>query len=99
MSSRHVFISYSRPDREFVRALDASLHLAGVTTFLDERDIQVGDSITAKIYEAISTATDLVYIISESSARSRWASEELTAAKVRQRRDEGFRIMPILIDD
>lgn len=78
--------------------LDAALNIAGVGTFLDERDIRAGDSITGKIYEAISTATDLVYIISENSAKSPWVKEELTLAKVRRRKDEGFAIFPVLID-
>jgi hypothetical protein len=79
--------------------IDASLRAAGISTFLDERDIKVGDPITEKIYEGIASATDLLYIISENSIISSWAQEELEVAKVRQKREAGFGILPVLIDN
>jgi len=98
-SERTVFISYQHADRAFVQALDASLRLAGATTLLDEKDVRVGDSIPQWIYAGISEATHLIYVMSTASVKSRWVAEELDIAKVREKEDHGFRVLPVLIED
>jgi hypothetical protein len=98
MAGRRVFISYSHKDRAVARMIDATLRVAGIATFLDERDIKVGDMITEKIYSGIASSTDLLYVISEHSLASRWTEEELGVAKVRQMEGQGFGILPVLID-
>jgi len=94
-----IFISYSRQDSEIARFLDSSLTTSGVETFLDERDILVGDSFPDRIYEGIGSAHHLLYIISNSSTTSEWVREELSVAKVKQKEEKGFRILPVLIED
>ena len=99
MPNKKIFISYAHEDREFARTIDAALRIAGVSTFLDERDIRVGDSITGRVFHAIDTATEVLYLISANSAQSAWAADELAAAKFRQRSEPGFRILPLRLDD
>lgn len=94
-----VFISYSHRDKDFARQLDASLIARSVKTFLDEREIQVGDPIPEKIYDGIAASTHLVYVISASSVNSRWVQEELSIAKMIEKESEGFKILPVLIDE
>ncbi|GIH08083.1 hypothetical protein Rhe02_61500 [Rhizocola hellebori] len=79
--------------------LDASLTAAGVETFLDDRDIRIGDSFVERIYEGLAAATDLLYVVSTSSVNSAWVAEELGVAKVKQKQTDGFRILPVLVDD
>jgi hypothetical protein len=95
----HVFISYCRRDESFVRMLDATLTAAGIPTFLDERDIRVGDSFPEKIYEGLENATELLYVVSIHSSKSTWVAEELSIAKVREKEVKGFRILPVVIDN
>ncbi|MFD3621017.1 toll/interleukin-1 receptor domain-containing protein [Streptomyces sp. NPDC058676] len=99
MTERRIFISYNQKDGEVARMLDASLQVAGARTFLDQRDILVGDSITQEVYRGLESSTDLLYLISANSAGSKWVAEELTVAKTRQRSQDGYRILPVLIDD
>jgi hypothetical protein len=99
MPVRRIFISYSHKDREVARMIDATLRVAGVSTFLDERDIKVGDQITDRVYDGIPSSTDLLYIISENSLLSEWTKEEFGIAKIRQKQEAGFGIFPVLIDD
>ena len=82
-----------------MRKLDASLVLNGVEVFLDERDIKVGESIPARIYDGISKASHIIYVLSNSSVYSSWVNEELDIAKMKQKKDEGFGILPVLIED
>ena len=72
-----VFLSHSHKDKEFVRQFEASLISVGVNTFLDEKEISIGDSIPESIYEGIRLSTHLAYIISQNSIKSKWVLEEL----------------------
>ena len=99
-STRHrVFISYSRKDSQFVNQLDAALVAAGVKTFLDRREIKVGESIPNRVYKGIETASHIACVISEASMKSRWVQEELSAAKMRENNSAGIRVLPVLLDD
>ena len=94
-----IFLSHSSKDKGFVARLYEALSLEGVETFLDDRDIMVGDDIRQLIEQGISEATHLVYVISSSSLNSKWVQEELSIAKFRALSDGGLRILPVLIED
>jgi hypothetical protein len=96
---RRIFISHSGKDVDFARQLDTTLLTNGVETFLAERDIRVGDSIPERIYGEMNVATGLVYIVSAHSISSSWVQEELSIAKMKEKKSLGFRVFPVLIDD
>jgi hypothetical protein len=95
----YVFISYSSKDKEFVRYLADSLALYSIPIFLDERVIQIGDSIPESIYDGLERATHVVYVVSQHSVVSKWVQEELSIAKTRQMTQKGCRVLPVLIDN
>src|SRR3954470_23427483 len=88
----HVFLSHSSKDKPFVEQLSAWLEGSGVQTFLDKKDIRVGDSIPATIYKSIGKATHLIYVISKGSLSSKWVAEELSIAKMREKEVQNIRI-------
>jgi TIR domain len=94
-----VFLCYSRIDKEITQLIDASLLAAGVPTFRDEKDILVGDSFPERLYESLERASHLLYIISANSVKSNWVQEELSVAKVKQKEGDGFKILPVLVDE
>lgn len=96
---KKVFISHSSLDKGFARKLDAALVGAGIDVFLDERVIRIGDSIPSKIYEAIGSATHLIYVVSKNSKSSKWVQEELDVAKMKSTSGNGCRILPVLIEE
>ena len=98
MVTQRVFLSHSYHDKAFVRAFDSALHAFGVTTFLDERDIRLGEDIPQRIYAELSLATHVFYFLSSSSVRSKWVQEELSVAKMREKEERGVVIIPILIE-
>lgn len=93
-----VFLSHSSKDKEFARMLHASFVGANIESFLDEENIKIGDSIPDKVYEGIDSSTCLIYIISQTSLNSSWVKEELNIAKMREKTDKGFKVLPILIE-
>jgi len=94
-----VFISHSSKDKVFARQLAASLDVASVDFFLDERDIAGGDSIPERVFAAISEASHAIYVISKHSVASRWVQDEIGAAKMRQLGGDSIVVLPVLLDE
>ena len=93
-----VFISHSSVDKPFVRKLDGFLRRSGFDTWLDEKELAVGDSLPEKIASAIESAKAIIVVISEASLQSGWIRFELTRAA--QGMIEGkSRLLPVIIDD
>jgi len=51
-----VFLSHSSKDKAFARKLASELQANGVTVWIDEAEIRIGDSLTKKISLAIDEA-------------------------------------------
>jgi hypothetical protein len=86
----NVFISYSRDDLAFADQLDAALKLTGFDTSIDHA-IPGGDEWEKRLLTLISDADTVVFVLSPSSAPSKWCRWEVERAKER-----GKRILPVL---
>ena len=62
MKSR-VFLSHSSKDKDVVRKFDRLLRAFGVDTFLDERDIDIGDDIVQRVCEGIDQSSHIICFI------------------------------------
>ena len=96
---KSVFISYSARDKEFARKLAADLAQNGISPWIDEREIQVGDSLVEKISEGIKSADFVLAILSGASVRSRWVQEEIKAAIAKDPQSASRVVIPVLIED
>jgi hypothetical protein len=74
-----VFINYGGPDikKTFASHLYRRLLSHGLRTFLDREELQVGDTLSSQIQEAIATASVHVAIFYPRYAESSWVLEEL----------------------
>ncbi len=97
MSGR-VFLSHSAKDKDFVRDFDTALQAFGIDTFLDERDIGIGEDIPQRLYQELSDASHIIYFISRNSIDSEWVQEELSIGKIREKEKKGVLILPVLIE-
>jgi len=95
MSSRQVFISYSRADKEFADRLRLDLLNIGLSVWKDDNDIKPGDSISKSIEQAINTSDYFFLILSTSSSSSNWVDIEYRSALQSQLRNSSPRIVPI----
>lgn len=94
-----LFISHSSLDKTFVRRLTNNLRKRNVRTWVDERQIKVGQPIPRRIQEGISQCDFFLIVVSEASVRSKWVEQELNSAyfaAVSNRRDS---ILPVLVDN
>lgn len=99
-ASKHldVFISFSHSDAEAVAVLDVALRSAGLTVFLDTRDILAGDRLVEKVFEGIAAANAQIVVLSESSTASNWVKDEISAGRM-DSIGSGSRVIPVLIED
>jgi len=95
---RRVFIAHSGKDKEFAKWLAETLRTHALLVWFDAWEIKVGDSIVAKINEGLACSDYLVVVLSPQSVDSRWVSEELNAAFMRQVTDKGIQILPVLLE-
>jgi hypothetical protein len=92
----HVFVSYSHKDVMFVRALARLLAEAGVKLWLDEAELQIGETLVERLGAAIRGTPLLIAVLSPASVKSKWVKKELLialSAKVRKKR---VTVLPVL---
>lgn len=77
------FISYSHSDKDFVSQLAKDLMKQGIEIWIDQFDLQPGDSLIQKIFsEGLAQSRFFLIVLSPASASSKWMKEELDAAMV-----------------
>lgn len=94
-----VFLSHSSRDKNLVRDLAVRLQKVGATVWLDEAELQVGDSLTERIRSGVVDSDFVVVSISRNSINSRWVLTELGTAIENGRATGKNAVLPIVLDD
>lgn len=93
-----VFLSHSSKDKLFVIRLASDLAKRGVSVWVDEAQLDVGDSLIQKIAEGIYECDYVAAVISQNTVGSEWVQKELQLAMTREIEGKRIRVLPILID-
>lgn len=94
-----IFLSHSSADKPFARRLANRLERAGIAVWIDEAELNVGDSLLHKIADAIDKADYVAAIISSHSVQSSWVQKELQLAMTKEIHGQEVVVLPIKIDD
>ncbi len=94
-----IFISHSHQDKEFVDKLAKMLVMAKHHVWVDRWELKLGDSLTSRIQESLTTSSAILVILSKSSVESDWCKRELNAGLVRELEEKNTIVMPVVIDD
>ena len=93
-----IFLSHASRDKPLVREIRKHLP-EHIRSWIDEKQLLIGDDLESSIRDAIEKASDLVIIfLSRDSVRSEWVKRELAWAL---QREEGLGhpfVLPILFD-
>ncbi|GGV23975.1 hypothetical protein GCM10010182_52900 [Actinomadura cremea] len=94
------FVSHSEMDKDdFARPLSVRLAALGVRPWLDEWEIEAGDSLVRQLFdEGVAVADAVVLVTSVNSVDRPWVRDELDQATVR-RITEGTRLIPVRLDE
>lgn len=87
-----IFISHSSLDKWIARRLSQDLQALGASTFLDEKDIETGDSIGDSIQQHLVESDELLILLSPAALASHWVLLEIGGARAL-----GKRLVPILL--
>lgn len=93
-----VFLSHSSKDKPFVRNLAERLETWGVRVWLDEAEINVGDSLTQKIGQALGDTDFVIAVLSRNSIDSQWVQRELQIAIQRELAERKVVVLPLLLE-
>lgn len=93
------FVSHSSKDKPFIRQLTADLTKEGVSVWLDEQKILVGDSISDKISQGLVESDYFLIALSDSSVNSSWVQKELNAALIHEIEKRKVKVIPIKLSD
>lgn len=92
-----VFLSHASEDKEeTVKPIYDELKRLGITAFLDEVNIEWGDSLTEKINHALGQSKFVLAVLSESSVGKKWPQKEINAAIARELSGKQ-KILPLIV--
>ena len=92
--AREIFISYSREDKELVHPFAEYISRAvNRDCWIDLKGIESGEEFEEVIIEAINECQVVLFMLSDSSLRSKWTKREVYYAE-----GEGKRIVPVLVN-
>jgi hypothetical protein len=75
-----IFLSHNKLDAGDARGLGGHLQLVGASVWLDEWEIQPGDSIPGKLNEGLERFDVFLVLWSAHAAGSRWVRSEIESA-------------------
>ena len=91
-----VFISHAHEDKDAIaRPLGRELARRGYRVFLDENELVAGDSLYARLSEALASTRSGVVILSPAFFAKSWPRHELDALMARELGDGSSLIIPI----
>lgn len=94
-----VFLSHNSKDKPWVRKLAERLIVDSVTVWLDEAEINIGDSLIDKISEGIMEMQFVAAVISKNSLGSSWVQKEISIAMSKEIAGKKVTVLPLVIDD
>jgi len=99
MTRRHdIFICHASADKQFVRQLAKRLRAYGVKVWLDEWELNVGDSLHTRIEAGIQNSSYMLVVVSRGSLERPWVQRELTVGLTHELKRRHVYVIPVLVD-
>lgn len=93
-----VFLSHNSKDKPWVRKLADRLTADGVVVWIDEAELNIGDSLIEKIAAGIQNMRFVAAIISSNSVGSSWVQKELNLAMTKEIKGKTVTVLPLMIE-
>ena len=92
-----IFLSHNSADKPFVRRLAQSLQSQGHVVWLDEAEINIGDSLIEKIREGLDKVDYVAVVLSQNSITSTWVQRELDISSNREIAEKRVILLPLML--
>ncbi len=90
-----VFISHRGKDEDLAEKLAEEIREKGYDVWLDQWNIEVGDSIVEKMNEGLANTRYLILCYSDAGVQSPWISQEWMSTLTRQLKGHNIKILPV----
>ncbi|MGE0823940.1 MAG: TIR domain-containing protein [Candidatus Binatia bacterium] len=98
MGNDHVFISHASVDDGFVKDLREQLEAHQIPVWIDSRNLRGGNKLAPEISQAIGQARQVLVVLSPQTVNSPWVRKEVQQAlQVEKSRNDGYRVIPLLL--
>lgn len=91
-----IFLSHNTKDKPFVKRLARDLDNHGIRYWLDEAEINVGDSLVEKIRSGLDEVDYVAAILSPNSIASSWVQREIDVAMNQEIYGKKVKVLPIM---
>jgi hypothetical protein len=96
-SKPDLFLSHSSKDKGLALRLATDLNFCGVDVWLDEWEIQIGQSIADVLANAMEQARFVAILVSENYNKSVWTKREYKKALSREEREGRIVMLPLIL--
>lgn len=93
---KSVFLSHASEDKVFARKIGFALKKIGIKVWIDEAEIQIGDTLKIKIESSIDSVDFLIVILSPNSVKSAWVKNEVKQALNKETIFKKVLVLPVL---
>lgn len=93
----NIFISHSSKDKAAAVRLATDLNFVGVDVWLDQWELQIGQSLTDGIAKAMDTSRYIAILITENYNKSVWTKTEYKKALSREQKEGRIVMLPLIV--
>lgn len=93
-----IFLSHNSKDKPWVRELAKRLTADGVVVWLDEAELNIGDSLIERISKGIENMEYVAAVLSNNSISSVWVQKELSLAMSKEIAGRKVTVLPLLVE-
>jgi 5'-deoxynucleotidase YfbR-like HD superfamily hydrolase len=94
-----IFLSHSSRDKDAVLKLERDIRAAGIDVWLDDSEIEVGQSVAKKIQEGLEKSDYLAIWLTHHAVGSGWVEQEWLAKFHAAIEDRQIAVLPLLAED
>lgn len=93
----NIFISHSSRDKPAAIRIASTLNLCAVDVWLDEWELEVGQSLTDEIAKAMEASRFIAILITENYNKTVWTKAEYKKALSREQKEDRTVMLPIIV--
>jgi len=95
----HIFISHSSRDKAAALQLAITLNFCAVDVWLDDWELEVGQSLTDEIAKAMEDSRYIAILITENYNRTVWTKTEYKKALAREQKEGRTVMLPFILGE
>jgi hypothetical protein len=94
-----IFMSHSSRDRVAASNLAATLNFCAIDVWLDDWELEVGQSLTDEIAKAMDISRFIAILITENYNKSVWTKTEYKKALAREQKENRTVMLPLIVGE